>query len=463
MKNNKNIININEQIQLSKEQLNKIQLEINKLKRKSNITNSISNHQNEYASSAKIAEELSDGIQRVTFNNINKSVVFRNNNTPISNCIQINSKENSINNVNSINFTENNSKFSGLTNDFEINESNNYAPTITAINNKFLNYADKIHTHNISDITNLQTTLENKSNINHNHNSSYILLNNIVNEINSIEENTDSNKIPNIIAIRNYCQDFLTPTKFQNNSQLVNLLKGKSAFEIWKENQPIRYNEEEEIIEYTYNDFITAISGYDGIDGNDGVDGVGFLEWYCYVRNKDINNISWEEICTDIFLSAMFATEQQDEEEEPHKKTWQEKLMEAFEIIDGVATVVEGGGEVGLVEKVSSLQTQVAALQAEIVALQSQIFVVQGAVGSILSSTVTDETLDTFDEIVDSATDALNDINGNNSSSIFDGIKNFANKLSSRFKNLNPDITSANSTVSNSVLHSSLLGAGEVL
>ena len=80
-----------------------------------------------------------------------------------------------------------------------------------------------------------------------------------------------------------------------------------------------------------------------------------------------------------------------------------------------------------------------------------------------MSSTVTDETLDTFDEIVDSATDALNDINGNNSSSIFDGIKNFANKLSSRFKNLNPDITSANSTVSNSVLHSSLLGAGEVL
>ena len=55
------------------------------------------------------------------------------------------------------------------------------------------------------------------------------------------------------------------------------------------------------IIEYTYNDFITAISGYDGIDG---VDGENFLEWYCYIINQDINNITWEDICTDIIQSA---------------------------------------------------------------------------------------------------------------------------------------------------------------
>ena len=128
--------------------------------------------------------------------------------------------------------------------------------------------------------------------------------------------------------------------------------------------------------------------------------------------------------------------------------------------MDDIIDTIFGVGEAdGLI----TLQARVESLEAQIIALQSQISLLQASVGTILSSTISENTVDTFDEIVDSATDALNDINGNNSSSIFDGIKNFANKLSSRFTNLNPNITSANSTVSNSVLHSSLLGAGEVL
>ena len=152
--------------------------------------------------------------------------------------------------------------------------------TITAINNKFLNYAEKVHTHKtnevyeeyleeedyeeetvnenqeiviekktktitktrnldtilnnksnvghkhpISDITNLQTTLENKSNIDHNHNLLY----------SSIDHNHDSTYV-SINNITNEITNTIT-----NNTQLQELFRGKSAFEVWKENLLLKY------------------------------------------------------------------------------------------------------------------------------------------------------------------------------------------------------------------------------
>ena len=59
-----------------------------------------------FASSAKIAEIISEGVQRCYFNILNKSVVFKNANKPMSNCIQIETNNNFIKNVNVLSITE---------------------------------------------------------------------------------------------------------------------------------------------------------------------------------------------------------------------------------------------------------------------------------------------------------------------------------------------------------------------
>ena len=71
--------------------------------------------------------------------------------------------------------------------------------------------------------------------------------------------------------------------------------------------------------------------------------------------------------------------------------------------------------------------------------------------------------MDAFDTIVDTATDALNNVNGTQGSSIFQSIGNFASRFSNLFTRLRPTVNTASATVNRSVLHESLLGAGEVL
>ena len=73
-------------ITLNAKDIQGLQNELSKLKRRMNIS-PISNRQNEFASSAKMAEELSDGLQRVFFNHIRKSVVFKNGNKPLPSCV----------------------------------------------------------------------------------------------------------------------------------------------------------------------------------------------------------------------------------------------------------------------------------------------------------------------------------------------------------------------------------------
>ena len=130
---------VNANIQFNAEDIKKLQTQIRLLKR---ITfTDVTNKQNEFASSAKIAEELSDGKQRVFFNNVNKSVVFKNSNKQMSSCVQICSNDNSIKNISHIHFN-NSSTIKGLINDFNTtlteNESNYYAPSM----NYLLNYVD---------------------------------------------------------------------------------------------------------------------------------------------------------------------------------------------------------------------------------------------------------------------------------------------------------------------------------
>ena len=102
-------------IEFNAKDIQGLQNELSKLKRRMNVS-PISNRQNEFASSAKIAEELTDGKQRVYFNNVGKSVVFKNGNKQMSSCVQIGTNDNSISNVEHIHFN-NGSTLKGLVNE----------------------------------------------------------------------------------------------------------------------------------------------------------------------------------------------------------------------------------------------------------------------------------------------------------------------------------------------------------
>ena len=146
-----------------------------------------------------------------------------------------------------------------------------YAPSISALNLELQNYAPINHNHDST-----------YASINHVHDERYALLTNVVSEIQNIA--AENNKIPNIQAIKAYCSDFLTPAALSDSLQLQNLIRGKSAFEVWAEQQPVRYapreaqagyeedDEEEaqagcEEIPYTFNDYLSAITGPQGEQG----------------------------------------------------------------------------------------------------------------------------------------------------------------------------------------------------
>ena len=120
-----NIINQNRQ------QILALQHEIDLMKIK-NKPNHMYNARNEFASRAKIAEELSDGLQNVFLNNVNKTVVFRNTNKPLTSCLQIGTEASSIKNVAEIDFKDG-SVLEGLIDSISVEltdeERNNCVPT----------------------------------------------------------------------------------------------------------------------------------------------------------------------------------------------------------------------------------------------------------------------------------------------------------------------------------------------
>ena len=219
-------------------------------------TSTISN----FASIAKRASEIEDGANKCYFNNVNKCLILKYGNKPMTECLQLGTNDGTINNVQSINFG-NNSTIKGLTNDFEISNPTNYAPSIDAINLELTNYAKSNHNHDsiYSSINHNHDSIYSSINHNHdsiyssishnhdsiyssishnhdsvyaaiihNHDERYALLNNIVSEIQSIA--SENSKIPNVQAVKAFCADFLTASTLQpaiaNNSQLQELIRG---------------------------------------------------------------------------------------------------------------------------------------------------------------------------------------------------------------------------------------------
>ena len=128
-------------IEFNAKDIKDIQSAIIRMKKRINVGGGVSSRQNDYASSAKIAEELTDGKQRVFFNNVGKSVVFKNGMKPLTSCVQIVTNDNSIKNINHIHF-ENGTTLKGLIDDYTtpVTEQNasQYAPSM----NYLLSYVD---------------------------------------------------------------------------------------------------------------------------------------------------------------------------------------------------------------------------------------------------------------------------------------------------------------------------------
>ena len=174
---------------------NPIQQQLNYIKRKLNERTSLSN----LANYANIAERISKGNINIEIDSVNKVITFGNGVDKI--CMNVNTQ--TLNNLKSIIFN-NGTQIDGLVTSDSIDDAietpsdySNYAISATIFVN-FMNtadekYAAKVHTHVINDVTNLQSTLDGKANVNHNHDSSYASINhNHDSSYASINHNHDS-------------------------------------------------------------------------------------------------------------------------------------------------------------------------------------------------------------------------------------------------------------------------------
>ena len=91
------------------EQLKIIEKEMNRIKQKlrNNVSMRGNNDVANFASMAKTAEELTDGFNKVYFNNVSKSLIFKSGLSPYTDCLQIGILDRSLNNVSIINFGDN--------------------------------------------------------------------------------------------------------------------------------------------------------------------------------------------------------------------------------------------------------------------------------------------------------------------------------------------------------------------
>ena len=96
--------------ELNSVDINKLQNELKRLSKRVNVNSVLASSPARdnatFASTSKISEELNDGAQRVYFNNIGKSVVFKYGNKPMTSCVQIGTNDGFIKNVSELDFVD---------------------------------------------------------------------------------------------------------------------------------------------------------------------------------------------------------------------------------------------------------------------------------------------------------------------------------------------------------------------
>ena len=221
-----------------------LQRELKGLKRRVDISafvaNNLARDKTNFAATSKMAEELNDGRNRCYFNNIGRSVAFKYGNKPMTQCVQIGTDKGYIKNVESLSLVDCEPIKAFVQSRGELTEAQakQSVPSVKVVNDV---------------VTAINTALNGKSNTGHTHDDKYLKLSDVVDDFSGVT----IDKVPNVDAVKGYCADFLTAEKITNDVNLMEHLRGgdgRSAFDVWKEQQPPK------VPDYTVSDFIDAIT-----------------------------------------------------------------------------------------------------------------------------------------------------------------------------------------------------------
>ena len=347
------------------------------------------------------------------------------------------------------------SSYAALNHNHSINDINNLQTTLdgkaSSSHNHNTTYAPIVHTHLTTDISQqyeeeetieengetvintitkfkpLDTILSSKSDTTHNHDTIYTKLANIVSQIHSISEQIDSIKIPNVAAIINYCQDFLTAAGIQSNTQLQELIKGKSAFEVWKEQQPAKPEGEPD---YTISDFITSLVGQTGPKGpkgdkgDKGDTGLSAFEVWCASNNYDPTTKTFDDFIKDI-------TGEPGQPGQDAKKSWWEYLTSyGLTGVSAAATIAS-----------------ITSVQGELAALQSQIAVIEGQLLAMVGQDSAEALSDAISDVADTSLSL-----GESASNVFQSIANVFRNLAGNFQTARQGADAAINTIRSSLV-----------
>ena len=225
----------------------KIQNELKKLKRQAFVTSNVTRDlANTFTAAAKMADELNDGKNRCYFNNIGRSLVFKYGNKPMTSCVQIGTEKGYIKNVESLSLVDCEPIKAFVQSRGELTETQakQSVPSVKVVNDV---------------VTAINTALNGKSNTGHTHDDKYLKLTDVVDVF-----GVDGDKVPNVDAVKNYCFDFLTADMIENDANLRSILRGgdgRSAFDVWKEQQPPR------VPDYTVSEFLESLTGENAVNG----------------------------------------------------------------------------------------------------------------------------------------------------------------------------------------------------
>ncbi|WP_405289919.1 hypothetical protein [Methanobrevibacter sp.] len=393
-------------------------------------TSTISN----FATVAKKASEIVDGANRCYFNKVNKCLVVKHGNKPMSECLQLNANHNTINNVESVHFKDETTiegLIDSLSTELTTNEQKTHVPTIGLIQN-VIDSIDPSHiyvnldelltkTHDISYSSNktniehdlsiggeidcswLNDELAKYALIGHNHDLTYSPLNHqheftdiykqttktIINEnTNEEEEITETKTLQEVLA--EYEQDLTNLTSALNGK--ANVSHTHEISDIYKNIDDGEGNITQKSLETLINEKANSSHTHNATEIN-------------YNSNVNVK----QEL--DSINSKIETTDSQG------------RKLNLLAVLFGAGAVAGTAIDGGLTAAVLNLQSQIATLSAAVTALQ----------GANTALNATGNALDAIDDLGDLADLDLEDFDEIESATNSNWFKQFSNWLGERF------------------------------
>jgi len=423
-------------------------------------TSTISN----FATVAKKASEIVDGANKCYFNKVNKCLVVKHGNKPMSECLQLNANHNTINNVESVHFKDETTiegLIDSLSTELTTNEQKTHVPTIGLIQN-VIDSIDPSHiyvnldelltkTHDISYSSN-ETNIEHDLSIGgeidcswlndefakyaligHNHDLTYSPLNHqheftdiykqttktIINEnTNEEEEITETKTLQEVLA--EYEQDLTNLTSALNGK--ANVSHTHEISDIYKNIDDGEGNITQKSLETLINEKDTALRAL--INGKANVSHTHEISDIYKNIDDGEGNITQKSLETLINEKANSSHTHNATEINYNSNVSVKQELDS--INSKIETVDSGGNKINLLSVLFGVGAGVGALidgglVSAVATLQNEVAVLQTEISTLAANSLTSDVIDA----VDSAGDV---IQGGNS--IWSGLKGLANTWS---------------------------------